>query len=429
MEKASSKRVTVFAIILSLMAVLVLVFGFMMVSSNKVVMLQSISNLYGKITDLSDDDANFLDKLSQSTNVGLKSDLELKIGKNKYVLNTDYLENRKDSKSIFSIKGKKNKKEIINGNALFKDKRLYLFFKDVTPNYYEVVSDYVSIFKSISSDDYDNLVTLLKDSIDSSIKNDDIVKEKTTITLNGKDKKVNKLTYTVNTEKVTEILEKFVKSVKADKSLLNNIADYLGISTKKLKKNLDDGLKVIKNEKNKELFSYQIYYYGLNKIVQYELYNKENDMLLQYIVDNKETINFSIKDTNYLKLEVNKKKNTYEFNGTLLSIYNFNGTLTNNLLEVVFKLDKEYKIDVIYSKDNHENSFKNNYQITLNGDDKEIFLANATLEYYFGEKIDDDVNLENATMLTEEVLNELLQNNLGMSLEQLQSQFTIPNQK
>ena len=144
----SSKRVTIFAIILSLVAVGVLVFGFLMVSSSRVVMLQSISNLYGKMTDLPEDTASLIDKLSQSNDVGLKGDFDIKIGESKYSFNIDYLENKKDSKSSLYIDGKKGKKEIINGNMYYDDNTAYMFLNDITPNYYKVASRYYSIFKS-----------------------------------------------------------------------------------------------------------------------------------------------------------------------------------------------------------------------------------------------------------------------------------------
>ena len=134
MERASNRRVTIFAIILSLAAVGVLVFGFLMVSSSKVVMLQSISNLYSKFTDIDEDQAALLDKLAQSDNVGLKGTMNITAGKDKYTFNYDYLENKKDSKASFNINAKKKNKEILNGNVLFQDDSLYLFIKDITPN-------------------------------------------------------------------------------------------------------------------------------------------------------------------------------------------------------------------------------------------------------------------------------------------------------
>ena len=253
MERTSSKRVTIFAIILSLVAVGVLVFGFFMVSSNKVVLLQSISNLYGKFKDISDEESDLLDKLASSDEVGLKGNLNVKIGKNSYSLNYDYLENRKNSRSIVNIVGKNNDSEMLNGSALLSDKNVYFYLKDITPDYYKVASDYISIFKSVSSDDYEKLVSLLKDAIDSSIKNDDILKEKVTIKYNGKEKKVNKLTYSIDTTLIENIFTKFVKSVKADKTLLKNVANYLNISSKELTNKLDDGLELLKSSKKQEL--------------------------------------------------------------------------------------------------------------------------------------------------------------------------------
>lgn len=428
MEKSSNKRVTIFAIILSLAAVGVLVFGFMMVSSSKVVMLQSISNLYGKFTNITDDEAALLDKLSQTDNVGLRGNLDLTIGKNKFTVNYDYLENKKDSKSNLAIDVKKEKKELFNGNVLFQDNNLYLFLKDITPNYYKLVSEYVSILKSINSDDYEKLISLLKDSVDSSIKNDDILKEKAIINYNGKDKKVTKLTYVVTNKKIEEIMTKLIKSIKADKTLFNDITNYLGISKKDLQKQLDNELELIKTTKEQEIFRYQIYYYGFNRIVQYELYNKDLNLLLKYKVDNEEYITLTINDTNYFDITISKDNKTYSFNGKVFDTYDFNGTLSENLLELIFKLDKEYKLDVLFSDDISDNNFKSLYQITFydksNEKEKKLFLIDANLEYYFGEKIESDVDISTATLLDEETIDSLLQTNLGISLEELKEKYS-----
>ena len=432
MERASNKRVTIFAIILSLVAVGVLVFGFLVVSSNKVVMLQSISNLYTRFTELDDDQAAILDKLSQNDNIGLRGNFNVTYGKNKYTFNYDYLENKKDSKSNLVVSAKNKKKEILNGNILFQDDNAYLFFKDITPNYYKVVSEYKAIFRSINSDDYDKLVTLLKDSMDSSIKNDDIEKEKATITYGGKEKKVSKLTLVVTNGRVEEIMTKFVKSIKADKSLYADIANCLGVSKKELGKQLDESIKAFSKDKNKELFRYQVYYFGFNKIVQYELYSKDSDTFLQYKVDGKEYINITINGTKYLKLELEKNNKTYSFSGTLLNMIDFTGTLSENLLELKTKLDKEYKLDIVFSNDISNKNFKSIYQITMYAkegeeEEKELFLIDSNLEYYFGEKIEDSADVSNSLDLDEEAINNLLQSTLGMTLDDLKQLYPIPS--
>ena len=424
MEKTSNRRVTIFAIILSLAAVGVLVFGFLMVSSSKVVMLQSISNLYTKFTEIDDDQAALLDKLYQSNNVGLRGNLNITSGKNKYTFNYDYLENKKDSKSNLVITGKKKNKEILNGNVFFDKDGIYLFLKDVTPNYYKVISEYRAIFRSINSDDYEKLVGLLKDSMESAVKNDDIAKEKTTVKYNGSEKKVTKLTYSFTTKTLEKVMNNFIKSIKADKTLYNDIANCLGISKKELGKQLDSSLKSIKEAKQKELFKYQVYYYGFNKIIQYELYSEENNTFKEYI-------NLTINNVNYLKLEFEKNNKTYTFNGEYLNLIEFSGTLSENLLEIVFKLDKEYKLDIVFSNDISEKNFKSIYQITMyskeNDKEKELFLIDANMEYYFGEKIDSDIDLSTATDLDEDAINTLLQSTLGISLEDLKRDYPIPN--
>lgn len=76
--KKQNHKVTLFALFLSLVSIGVLVFGFLLVSSNKVILLQSVSNIYNKIDIFQKNDMNLLNKVAASKNNGINSNIVLK---------------------------------------------------------------------------------------------------------------------------------------------------------------------------------------------------------------------------------------------------------------------------------------------------------------------------------------------------------------
>ena len=212
-------KVTLFAILLSLISIGVLVFGFSVVSSDKVVMLQSISNLYNKVSSIFEDDLLLLDKIASTDKVGINTKNVLTIGENKYNFNLNYLENANDEISTLNMNFSKGE-EAFATNLVFDKNNRYFSFKDIIPGYYHYDEDgntYNHIFRSLSSNDYDKVLSLLKEVIDNQIDNSKIKKEKVVIKYNEKDKKVSKLTYDMDYNELKTIMTKFLESILKDK--------------------------------------------------------------------------------------------------------------------------------------------------------------------------------------------------------------------
>ena len=172
--KKQNHKVTLFALFLSLVSIGVLVFGFLLVSSNKVILLQSVSNIYNKIDIFQKNDMNLLNKVAASKNNGINSNIVLKRD-NTDILKIDfnYLENSDDNQTRLDLVINLLEDELVNSNIVLKDNKFYFFIKNITENYYYTDLSYQSIFKTLSSSDYSKILEYIKDAIDETIKNDD----------------------------------------------------------------------------------------------------------------------------------------------------------------------------------------------------------------------------------------------------------------
>lgn len=416
-KKDQGKKVTIFAFILSIVSIGILVFGFTLISSEKVVVLQSISNLYNKVSKLSNDDYELLDKIATSEDIGIKQSITFKQEDQSMGFKYNYLENQGDKKSQLDLSFLQNGKELLSGNLALSNNKIYAFLKDITPNYYFTKSEYASFIKSITGKDYDRIASIVKEAISDAVDKKDIEKEKVTIKYNGKDKKVTKLTYKVTTKELEEIITKFVKDLKGDKKLCSSIATVLNTTTNELTTTLDTLTKSLENAEEQELFSYSTYYYGFNKIVEYDIEFASTQTLLQYKVEKTSTITLKQNGIELLTLEVEKDNNNYSFTLTLndlsnLKKYKLTGTYKNNELIMKTKIEgSEYKLSIKFDTKSTDKSYSSNTKIALLIDDKEMFSVENDLEFYFGTKVDLALDKSvDANNITEDQLIEMMEN-------------------
>lgn len=410
--KKQNLKVTIFACLLSIISIGLLVFGFYIVSSDKVVMLQSISNLSNKFSEVIDTSSYLVDKISSSNNIGIKSNVEFSYNEENVSLSLDYLENNSLEKSKLDLSIDSNDTNLLDLDAYLADKNIYFYLNEITPNYYYTTLEYYSVLRSLSSNDYDKLTTLLKETITDYIDNENIEKEKVIISLNNKDKKVNKITYEIDNNTIKNIISSFFNSIQTDKALYQNIAAVLDITTKELDSICNDILNEIDKD-NKILYKYSVYYYGFNQIVAYELEDVKNNYLIQYKIDNNDNIYLYSGEELIFSLKVTNNKNEYTFSGTLKNNdleYDFSGNYKNNIITISLD-DLDYKLEIAINKQEKDNEYI--YKIGINAleNDTNIFSLNITIEYYFNKIIDVDLkDSVNINDITEEDINTILNN-------------------
>lgn len=428
-NKKQNRKVTLFACLLSFLSIGLLVFGFTLVSSDKVVMLQSISNLSSRFNQALDSDSLLLDKISSSNNVGIRLNMNTNYQDSTSTLLLDYLENKEDKKSRLDFTVSKENEKILDLDMSLYQKNLYFFIENITPSYYYTAFNYYSLLSSLSSSDSDKLLSLLKESVTDYIDNDSITSQKVNITYHGKSKKVNKLTYQITNKTVYDILASFIHSVQIDTSLYNNVSSYLKLSKEELDEKCNQLLTQIGKDNKTVLYNYRVYYYGFNQIVSYELEDVTNKVVLKYQKDDKDILEVKKEDTVVLSINISKNKNQYDFEGFINSDkkYDFTGNIKNNTITVFYHDNEDsYQFSLTLKKDVKDNSFSYDYDINVLLNKETVFTSKINFTYYFNEKIE-DINYTNSTSIsdiTEEDFNTILEQLKNHPLYDLISSFT-----
>lgn len=434
-------KVTIFAILLSMLSLGVLIIGFIIVSSDKVVMLQSISNLYNRISGSFEDEFVLVNKISNSKECGINTKNIITIGKDSYNLNVNYLENRFDNKSRldFTISYLEN---IFSSSYVIDNNILYTFIENVTDDYYYVPDqnyNYISFLKNLSQTDYEKILALLKEEINNMISNDKIRKEKINIKYSDTSKKVTKLTYNMTKDDVKSIINTLIKEVKKDKSLTKNILNLLDTDASKFKSYLDEYFTKIDNNDKEYVYSYSTYYYGFNKIVKYDFYSHLDDLLISYL-DQKNDGKVIIKngDDTILNLTIDSTGTNFKFDGNISYIIDklgmdknnyfvnlftkdFSGSYDGTHLELLIDEDEnnKLKINLTLNLDTIDNIYKYNSNLSVSRvTDKKNILYNVAseIEFVFDKKIDVDfTNSINYQELTEEE-KKLIEDNLNNNI-------------
>lgn len=427
-NKKQNRKVTLFACLLSFLSIGLLVFGFTLVSSDKVVMLQSISNLSSRFNQALDSDSLLLDKISSSNNVGIRLNMNTNYQDSTSTLLLDYLENKEDKKSRLDFTVSKENEKILDLDMSLYQKNLYFFIENITPGYYYTAFNYYSLLSSLSSSDSDKLLSLLKESVTDYIDNDSITSQKVNITYHGKSKKVNKLTYQITNKTVYDILASFIHSVQTDTSLYNNVSSYLKLSKEELDEKCNQLLTQIGKDNKTVLYNYRVYYYGFNQIVSYELEDVTNKVVLKYQKDDKDILEVKKEDTVVLFINISKNKNQYDFEGFINSDkkYDFTGNIKNNTITVFYHDNEDsYQFSLTLKEDIKDNSFSYDYDINLLLNKETVFTSKINFTYYFNEKIE-DINYTNSTSIsdiTEEDFNTILEQLENHPLYDLISSF------
>ncbi len=428
-NKKQNRKVTLFACLLSFLSIGLLVFGFTLVSSDKVVMLQSISNLSSRFNQALDSDSLLLDKISSSNNVGIRLNMNTNYQDSTSTLLLDYLENKEDKKSRLDFTVSKENEKILDLDMSLYQKNLYFFIENITPSYYYTAFNYYSLLSSLSSSDSDKLLSLLKESVTDYIDNDSITSQKVNITYHGKSKKVNKLTYQITNKTVYDILASFIHSVQTDTSLYNNVSSYLKLSKEELDEKCNQLLAQIGKDNKTVLYNYRVYYYGFNQIVSYELEDVTNKVVLKYQKDDKDILEVKKEDTVVLSINISKNKNQYDFEGFINSDkkYDFTGNIKNNTITVFYHDNEDsYQFSLTLKEDVKDNSFSYDYDINVLLNKVTVFTSKINFTYYFNKKIE-DINYTNSTSIsdiTEEDFNTILEQLKNHPLYDLISSFT-----
>ncbi len=432
LNKKQNKKLTIFACFISIVSIGLLIFGFLIVSSDKVVMLQSISNLSNKFSALWENETFLIDKLATSSDIGIRSNIEFISDNNDISLTFDYLENKKDQKSTLDFNLAHNQQLLLNTNISLSDNNLYFYIDNITSHLYFTHLPYFSFLSGLSSNQYDKIMTLFKESIIDYLDNQDIKKESSKISYHDKEKRVHQLTYEITNKTIQEIMTNFIHAIESDKTLLESICSYFNISEEGLIVQFDQFLSLLDYQEIHTEYYYRVYYYGFNQIVLYELEDAEMNAKIQYKIDNQESIHIYQNDTELFSLTITKNKEDYELAGFLTNngqVSSYTGSISDDKMTIlVHYLDKDYQFVISSSNQISEDNYLYQYQIHLfsldNKKETSLFLLDMDYEYYFGKKTKIDTkNSVDIHHVSEEELASLRENILNHPIFQFFSSF------
>lgn len=423
-----SVKFSIALIIIAIITTFVLVKSYIEISKPSYITKKALLNISNEITEVFKFEDN-KELLGNTFNIDttIKTNLESQKVLNEYATDPNMLEyyyllynlnnlNHKvkinhdfnNKKLLYNYKATLNNKEIINDKYLIDNSTEYYFVKDYFNTYINNGNN--AYFETITEDknalyNIDYLYKVITNSISNCIDEEDYIVTKENTPINGKYVSTKKITINLNNNKMIDLANKVLDSLKEDKesfNILNAVIEdfenyQISKNTKYLKSNEEiiinlytTGLfnntkkyEVIINKKNmKYLISYETDYkiinYSKNDILQYSIKYKKNNNLNANIYDinnneigkleldtNRERINlvFEYNDKvtdinlniNYKVL--NKKKNSYD--STILTnisykknnIMYLNGTINvDNTINRKVKIEEDIN-EVVFEKE------------------------------------------------------------------------------
>lgn len=412
-EPTQKKTVTVLAIILSVISFIILGFGFYVFSNSKTVLLQSISKFKNNIKEVIGESNNdFIQSILKEDKIKMSSDISVYMNKEELAnLHLSYLENKKNEKSIFDLALSQSNKELLKGNAILANNNIYVKVKDIM-DYYYTECPYISIYEDVPVDDYNKVIDLFYESLKEELNTKDINKSKETIKLGEKNKKVTKLSYKITTKMINEVLSNTMDKILKDKNLVTSLANTFSIEEQELKDSFKDTKEKLKGMKEIYLY-YNVYFYGFNNIVLYELTDSQ-DTIKMYSYDNQYEIVYTKEKQEIFTLKMVNNKDKYDLSGKVYS-YTYYGTLVTGNNHFSLDLNTTIQGTIINLKLEEKIKEKDNYQIDtklgINISGTNIEAKIKTI-YELGKNVDltDIENAKAFNNITEKDIEEILNN-------------------
>lgn len=412
----NKKKTLTVAIVLSVVALLVLGAGFYLFSSSKTVMLQSIGKMNTNVKKLVKDLRNEkLEKLlkNNNLNVELKADATY-AGQNLLSFDVNYGLDKKDNLNALFLNIMSSNQPIIDLKTVLKDNKLFFNINEALGYLYQEFDG--SLINTNSSSylddiDYEKVLDYIFKSVKKEINVKEIKKDKETIKVDGKDKKVNKITYEFNKENIINIL----------KNTIDNILDDIDYSSDSQKEEIKNSLYLYVEQLNSmdiNSLYYSVYYYGFNNVVMVDFSRNGSTFKFYFKGDTKE-ITLLTDDEEIFTINIEKDKDTYNLSGKFGEL-EFNGTYKNKKLDINLEssgliINLKYEDDSKFVSDD-EYTDEEKLKITILGQEI-VFNSKLIIN---DNKLDNIPNLDNA-----KDLNSLSQEELYILMNSLSGLLNI----
>ena len=239
-------------------------------NNKKKVVKDLINNAYEKFDGLTFNNSVNLDQsvlisgdFSINTNIPELKDLNSE--KINYILGVDYSNKKMELGASLEENGLK----IIDAAMYMLDNNAYISLKDDFDKLIKVpVDEMEDVFTTSSSmnlseEDIKYVVKAYKDILIDSIDSNDLVKSTATITLDGKDTKVTKLTYDMTSQRAAKLVNNIIDGTLNDSKLLDILSNATGTSVEDIKSELSSS-KITDTSSSSERVTFDIYTKGFN---------------------------------------------------------------------------------------------------------------------------------------------------------------------
>ncbi len=369
-KKKRNVGMMVFAVLLSIISIGLLAGGFYLFTSPKTIVLQSITDWNSSLKKATSVDSTLSKKIEESDKLGmdlsyqLHFDTTLGLDIDDITAHMVYASEKNKKLAQLSFDSTIGDMDFLSLDAILKENTVYLKIKDIMDKYYfqELDSEMMesASYSALSVEDINQLIDIVTNNMKEMIDSENLDKTSETITLGEQEKKTTKITYHVTKTKMYQLIEAIFEDVKSEDSLVQNLAETLGITKEELIQMMDEDIQSMKKDtKEEDFFDYHVYYYGFNNIVMEEI--SDDEVALQYYhYDDTKEFHFFDKasQTNYLTVKSVKDKDTYQLSG-YLTTYSFEGTYVEK--EKESSLSLEIEVD-------DENTLMLNYTNRVVGD-------------------------------------------------------------
>lgn len=388
-ENGNKKRVvTIAAIILSVVSLILLGVVFYMFSNSKTIFLQSLKHNANNFKELLADSSNsyFQDVLKEDR-VKVTSDIGISMSNQElFNFNISYLEDKKAEKSTFDFSLVESDNTLLELNGILANSNIYIKIKDIM-DYYYTEFPFTALYEEVNGDDYQKIIDIFVEVVEKNIKSDNITKTKEKITLNKKEKNITKLSYKITEEMISNILVDTIENILKDDKLVKSLSDDLGVTEKELVEGFTNYKKNLNFSKDKIIY-YNVYYYGFNNIVMYELESSDFSIKF-YDYDNIYEFVISEKDNDIFTLKLEKNKDKYDISGKI-DVYTYTGTLIKD--DDSISLDLSFVVqgmifDFKFESNIDENNNKIDSKMTL-GLLGESVVMDVKTKYEVGKEVD-----------------------------------------
>ena len=337
-----SKTKTMFALITIIVLFLfLLIVTFTYFNSPRRKFVDTFTKFYNELLEKSS--SNNIENILKNDIVGLNGTTTLDINSheelmdvssfNKISLEYDYKENKKENIASLYFDSKIINEDFIELEALMKDNKLYFNLKNLIDKYYYTDYEFTSLLSATSGEDAEYVLNILKDVIIDKVTSDYFKSEKTTITVNGKEEKVEKISLEVTDKLLIDILTTIIDELKSDEKAMNILVEYNKMEKEEIIEQFDTTKEMFKNSSSDQKYIYNMYVKGNSKVLKNEFIF--GTTTIEYTTyDNIDEIKFIDGSIEQLVLTLKHEDNKTIINGHILNQITVSGDYIDNKLNL-----------------------------------------------------------------------------------------------